>query len=138
MINSQLLKEKLGCFEINGNPITFFSRSLARPVSVSISSCLSVSEADVDDDVDSDKLFASFMSRFVRAWQIEIAFWQYGMASSGLDPSSRHKHIRKFLNHTVKFLSYNQGYRRRNFKQILVMKRIQFSNMSAVRFNQTL
>jgi len=51
---------------------------------------------------DSPELFSSLMSRCNRALQTDIAFWQYGIASWDLEPISRHKHIRKFLNCTVK------------------------------------
>lgn len=45
------------------------------------------------------------MSLCTRDLQTDIAFWQYGIASSGLDPISRHKHIRKFLNYPIKVVS---------------------------------
>lgn len=106
------------CFQfLHKDKLTFFSSSPQRSVSVSISAPFSVielldcdaleltpwSSSDADDEVvESETLFTSFMSRCTRDLQTDIAFWQYGMASWGLEPISRHKHIRKFLNSIVK------------------------------------
>lgn len=92
--------------------LAFFSNSADRPVSVSISASLADTESDCDalDDclaiwstlvadlsVDSDKSFISSVSLCSRDLQVETAFWQYGMASWGLEAISRHKHILKLL-----------------------------------------
>lgn len=95
-----------------GDILAFFSNSADRPVSVSISASLADTESDCDalDDclaiwstlvadlsVDSDKSFISSVSLCSRDLQVETAFWQYGMASWGLEAISRHKHILKLL-----------------------------------------
>lgn len=99
--------------------LAFFSSSLASPLSVSTSASLSeigVAAWDTSEDCrtdssssgvvdiagDSDKLFISFESLCTRDLQIDIAFWQYGMASWAFEPISKHKHIRKFLYTPVK------------------------------------